>query len=346
VEECSCNQSQCNYIAVEYWDADYEAIRTAVANGVVVVQAAGNGSANFDDPVYGGRFDRSVRDSGAIIVSGSGSTLREPQCWSNYGERVDLHAWGTSVVTTGYGDLHTGLDASDPNSWYTRGFSGSSSASPIAAGAVASMLGVFYEETGRWLNPAQVRELLVQNGTAQTAGLTRDIGVLPDLRRAIGTMINNKAALIAELDGEQDEVCVSYEATLAEHLAAGRAYTQSSGFWWAVTKTYYAVGSNEKLGTLASTVVSLVETEQGYQVGVCSDQDDDDDNGEEGVCITAANLTHISEGRAISCGNSFMPSACAVGSNDNLGYASQWFNQTSSVQETSANYWVKVASCP
>lgn len=63
-------------------------------------------------------------------------------------------------------------------------------------------------------------------------------------------------------------------------------------------------------------------------------------------CVTAQNTLHISAGRATSCGLVFLPSACAIGSSDNLGYTSGFYNLTSSVQEQSSGYWVKVSSCP
>ncbi len=64
------------------------------------------------------------------------------------------------------------------------------------------------------------------------------------------------------------------------------------------------------------------------------------------VCVTSDNITHIQEGRANQIGSVWLPQAAAVGSNDSLGYASQYYNQTSSVQQTGEKYWVKVPSCP
>jgi hypothetical protein len=62
---------------VELWDADYDAVQFAVATGVVVIEAAGNGGVDLDgatDPA--GRFvlDRAsadFRDSGAIVIGAS-----------------------------------------------------------------------------------------------------------------------------------------------------------------------------------------------------------------------------------------------------------------------------------
>lgn len=81
-------------IAVEYWQANFDAIETATAIGIVVVQAAGNGRSDFDDPAYGGLFDRTTRDSGAIIVGAGTSDTHGPTCFSNYGSRVDVQGWG------------------------------------------------------------------------------------------------------------------------------------------------------------------------------------------------------------------------------------------------------------
>ncbi|WP_164012850.1 S8 family serine peptidase [Pyxidicoccus trucidator] len=177
---CTCNTSQCNLIAMEYWQDNYDAIATATANGVVVVEAAGNGSANLDDAAYGGRFNRGVRDSGAIVVGGSTSGTRAPMCWTNFGSRVDVHGWGENVTTLGYGNLF----ASGEDQYYTSSFSGTSSASPIVTGAAISLQGVARARGTGSLDPRYVRRLLASTGTAQAAD-ARNIGPLPDLRRAI-----------------------------------------------------------------------------------------------------------------------------------------------------------------
>lgn len=67
----------------------------------------------------------------------------------------------------------------------------------------------------------------------------------------------------------------------------------------------------------------------------------------EAECITAKNSDHISQGRAYECGGSFWsPNACATGSDDELGSASQWFGATTSLEQQGTDYWVKVSSCP
>ena len=43
-------------------------ISIASASGIVVVETAGNGGEDLDHSAFGGAFDRSVRDSGALIV--------------------------------------------------------------------------------------------------------------------------------------------------------------------------------------------------------------------------------------------------------------------------------------
>lgn len=181
---CSCNTSQCNSLPMEYWPAEFDAIQYVTGQGVTVVEAAGNGSVNLDDPVYNNYFNRSVRDSGAILVGASSSYARAPACFTNFGNRIDLHGWGESVATLGYGDLASGSD----DKLYTASFSGTSSATPIVAGAVASVQGVNLARRGDYLTPAAVRSLLRSTGTAQTDSLTSPIGPLPNLRAAIATI--------------------------------------------------------------------------------------------------------------------------------------------------------------
>jgi serine protease len=182
---CTCNQGQCNYIAMEYWQANYDAIATATANGVTVVEAAGNGSANLDEAAYGNAFNRNVRDSGAIVVGASTATTRVPMCWTNFGSRVDVHGWGESVVSMGYGDLFGYTHGEDQ--FYTSFFNGTSSASPIVTGAALSLQGVNRARGADPLEPRYLRGLLASTGTAQAAD-ARNIGRMPDLRQAIQTL--------------------------------------------------------------------------------------------------------------------------------------------------------------
>ncbi|WP_239470323.1 S8 family peptidase [Archangium violaceum] len=183
-KNCTCNTAQCNYVPMEYWQANFDAIAQATANGVHVVEAAGNGSANLDSPVYRGAFDRSVRDSGAIFVAASTATTRAPMCWSNHGSRVDVHAWGEKVVTLGFGDLFD----SGENQWYTASFGGTSSAAPIVVGAVASLQGAANAAGLGPIPPRALRDLLRTTGTPQ-ASSTKRIGSLPNLREAIPQLL-------------------------------------------------------------------------------------------------------------------------------------------------------------
>lgn len=150
------------YGPAEWSQVVFDATRTAVANGHVVVAAAGNGNVNLDDPICEGKFDLAnpERDSGAIIV-GAGAppdffTPREKLDFSSYGARVDVQGHGAFVYTTGYGDL---FDAGgDEDRKYTKQFAGTSSASPIVAGAAVIMQSIAKEECGRVLAPRQIRE--------------------------------------------------------------------------------------------------------------------------------------------------------------------------------------------
>ncbi|GAA1627078.1 S8 family serine peptidase [Nocardia ninae] len=194
---------QAGYIAIEWWPDDLAAIRYAVARGVIVVEAAGNGAEDLDAALYDRRpaefpaswrnpFRGGAADSGAIVV-GAGAPPqgfhgrdhgpgRSRLAFSNFGSRVDAQGWGREVTTTGYGDLQGG---SDEDLWYTDVFSGTSSASPIVTGAIASYQGISAVADSR-KTPAEIRALLRATGSAQTSAPGRPasqrIGNLPDLK--------------------------------------------------------------------------------------------------------------------------------------------------------------------
>jgi serine protease len=171
-----------DYVPVEYWPAAYDAIKLAAQDGIIVVEAAGNGGVNLDGPGYTQPFPNGSADSGAIIVgagSGSGSCTTDPNSrlsFSTYGSRVNLQGWGQCVTTTGYGTLFDG----GVNARYADGFNGTSSASPIVASAAALYSSVFQAVAGRAPSPQAVRSRLIATGTPQSPAVAGHIGPLPD----------------------------------------------------------------------------------------------------------------------------------------------------------------------
>jgi hypothetical protein len=193
------------YVAMQFWGDVFSAIVAAVAKGITVVEAAGNGDENFDLPIFVGTGLQ--KDSGAIVVGagvpptnhvdfdGFGTALpgytslgvpRSRIWFSNYGKIVNVQGWGWHVTTLGYGDAQGGASE---NVWYTLRFSGTSSASPIVTGAVACLQGRAKAKNGAPMSPSKVRKILMSTGSAQQAGpgvpLTQNIGPLPHLPLAM-----------------------------------------------------------------------------------------------------------------------------------------------------------------
>ena len=197
--------SQFGLVAVEWDKAIYDAIVTAVGNGIHVVEAAGNGSQNLDDPVYSKGHQQHypflpANNSGAIIVGAGaapaafgGSDADRSRLWfSNYGSRLDLQGWGQRVVTIGWGGLY---NSEGTNLLYEGNFGGTSSASPIVAAAVALYESVQESETGAIVSPASLRSQLKLTGSPQQAGTypaCQRIGPRPDLRAALVGVANSE----------------------------------------------------------------------------------------------------------------------------------------------------------
>jgi hypothetical protein len=178
-------------IPMEYLQSNYDAIWHSVwALSTVCVEAAGNGSWNLDDPTFGGLFDRDVRDSGAIMVAAGTPTGRVAEWFTNYGSRIDTHAWGSQIVTTGYGDLY---DDGTPQTRYTEGFGGTSGASPMVAGASLCLQGIAKANLGYPLDPIQLRALITDTGIDHLDP-TKEIGPRPDLGAASAAVLALVAA--------------------------------------------------------------------------------------------------------------------------------------------------------
>ncbi|KAI5457077.1 peptidase S8/S53 domain-containing protein [Mariannaea sp. PMI_226] len=180
----------------------FAAIHDAVfKKGIVVIEAAVNGSENLDHVAYGAnpRFSNDWRNpfnpinpfSGAILVGpgyhpGQIDNLdRSRLRISNYGERVDCQAWGALVTSTASdGDLH-GINNLDRR--YTANFGGTSSAAAMIAGGVLCIQGTRRAEGRRLLNSEEYRRLLRHTGSPQQDGLgrpsTQRIGNQLDLRQ-------------------------------------------------------------------------------------------------------------------------------------------------------------------
>ncbi len=178
------------WIPVELSDDVFDAIAVATARGVIVVEAAGNGNEDLDHPIYEGAFDRRVRDSGAIVVGAGapprpGYDDRARLDFSNHGSRVDVQGWGRGVTTLDYGDLQTCRSPARERD-YTDTFSGTSSASPIVAGAAVILEGVHRARFGVPIPPHELRWLMAVTGSPQTTG--EHIGPRPDLSAALRAM--------------------------------------------------------------------------------------------------------------------------------------------------------------
>jgi hypothetical protein len=174
---------------IEYYQEIFDAVSTATSLGIIVLAAAGNGWANqgpgfnLDDPACQGAFDRTKRDSLAIIVGAGTSASRKRMGFSDYGSRVDVQGWGVSVASTGYGDAYNPSD--DPRRFYTYSFGGTSSATPIVAGAVLAIQGVRKACGLPPATPVEMRDLLVRTGTPQGTPADEHIGPLPNVQAAL-----------------------------------------------------------------------------------------------------------------------------------------------------------------
>jgi serine protease len=168
--------------------ADFEAIVLAVDAGYVVVEAAGNGNVDIDlwESPTGRRMvrDHDHWDSGAIMVGAAESELtdgdgharwvRTATDGSNFGARVDCHAWGEKVATA--------TATSTSGVGYRPDFNGTSSASAIVAGAAACAQGMAVAAGHLYDSPGLRADFRATGTPQRPVSAAEKIGTMPDLR--------------------------------------------------------------------------------------------------------------------------------------------------------------------
>jgi len=208
-------------------------------------------------------FDRTVRDSGAIIVGAgyppTSGVDRQREGFSTFGSRVDLQGWGSGITTTGYGDLYLNPDCpAVPDFWYTGDFNGTSGAAAMVAGAVANLQGIAFAQSGIPLPPLQIRELLVQTGSPQLGNTAEHIGPRPDLRQAIAQLTHS--AIDVALDIHSGGAPNPINNTNGEGVISVVILTTETFHASTVNPTTIRFGAT---GTEASSVQSALEDVDG-----------------------------------------------------------------------------------
>ncbi len=157
-----------NYESVQSVNA---AIINAIADGIVVCVAAGNGNNDAGEDISG----NAINFTGSIVVGATSynATTNPRASFSNWGSRVDVAAPGDTSH-----DLTCSNSADDA---YRNGFGGTSGATPKVAGTVAMIL-----ECDPDLTPEEVRDIIRD---------TANQNVVTDADRPVGGFLDSHAAV-------------------------------------------------------------------------------------------------------------------------------------------------------
>ena len=185
------------------------AIRTAIANGVVVCVAAGNGDrdAGIDDQ------GNAIPETGSILVGATAyhATENRRAWFSNYGPRIVVCAPGDSA--------HDLTCSSSADNTYRNGFGGTSGATPKVAATAALLL-----SANPNLTHAQIRTILNQSGST----------VVTEAGKPVGTFLNSEAAVL-----QAQQLAAGWYFNLTVHSVFGDSGTRNaqanlSGFGWRI----------------------------------------------------------------------------------------------------------------
>lgn len=183
--------STTDWVPMEFLQSIYDATATVTGNGRLLVCAAGNGANSLDDPRLLRRFDRSFRDSGAILAAATEGDLLTRASYSNYGSRIDACAQGLYVVACGIGTMF--WPNGDRRQTYTADYQGTSSATALVAGAVVALQGAARAQLGRTLSLAEIRNLLHHHGSASPDAI-RQRPNLPAMLAVLGALDGLRAS--------------------------------------------------------------------------------------------------------------------------------------------------------
>ncbi len=218
------------------------AIQDATSREITVIEPAGNGSVDLDDlagqPGVAG-LGSGAEDSGAIVVGAStAGGFRERLDSSCFGGRVDCHAWGEGVFTTG-----DGWEGND-RFCYTL-FGGTSAAAAQVAAAAAAVQGAHRLFNGATLNPADLRQALKDAGQRSLNPANDRIGVMPD---TYGTI----RAFAGEPPGTTPAYPDPADNDLSDVVLCGVAYDEFDAPAPALAPVFFV------LGLLAGIVLMLI----------------------------------------------------------------------------------------
>ncbi|MFH1875018.1 MAG: S8 family serine peptidase [Pseudomonadota bacterium] len=201
---CSEPTTACQYGYIPF-EADpliFDLVEYFTAAGMTVISPAANGSVSLADAaVYPAGYENlSLSDSGSILVGASQGSSMAKASFSNFGSPVETFAWGAGVVTTSAPYVTPGIydwdesggvatPSTDPNSYFTNRFGGTSAAAPMVASAAALaqsyVKDLLAHGDTRYLMPDTIKEILVTTGRAQTDFTGHNIGRQPRIDLAL-----------------------------------------------------------------------------------------------------------------------------------------------------------------
>ncbi len=236
-----------------------QAIDNATVKGVLVVAAAGNDNVNFDDARVAPAYYTNTLTVASVTQQG------EKSSFSNYGESLDVAAFGGEVASVGCDSSASVYSTGISSNTSLVSLCGTSMAAPYVAALAAIIKSYYKVEKNQTLTPSEIRRLIQISAALDLSdkSLTMGHGVI-DARQALfiagasGLEDPNAAEAYVGSSGKSTElICYPnpFDTTTVSQTHCNYQLNMNSSIqWWLFSRRGELIKTESTTGLGAQTI--------------------------------------------------------------------------------------------